>query len=155
PTSTPSTSVIPLWRPGLYRPRGRPRSRARQRPEGFSGSGMGKDLPHHELVREPLLLLAALGPALALALLVAPDRAGEDLADQRPVVHARRRRDHHEVAPPRRQPRERVALDEVDPPLRIHAEVHPGHVPAAQRDEALPGRLLELAAGAVVDPGRR
>src|SRR6266700_5337018 len=83
--------------------------------------------------------------ALALPLLVPADGAGEDLRDQRVVLDARRLGDEHQVAPARREPRERVALEEVHLPLLVHAEVDARHVAAAERDEALARRPFQRA----------
>ena len=67
--------------------------------------------------------LRAPGPLRPLALLVATDREREDLADEAPVLDAGGLGDEDEVRPAWRESRQRVALDEVDPALRVHAEV--------------------------------
>src|SRR6266446_1985881 len=165
PTRTPSTSVMAFHFPGLKRPSGMPSSRARWR---CSTTVLYPDFCRNAISllferlddvlrrqrwrngrravpvdRPPSLGGPGLGPALALPLLVPADRSGEDLRDQRVVLDARRLRDQHQVAPTRSQSGERIALEEVDLPLSVHAEVDPGHVPAAEGDEALAGRALQ------------
>jgi hypothetical protein len=85
---------------------------------------------------------------------VAANGEGEDLADEPPVVEAGRLGDEDQVGPAGRQAGERVALDEEDAPLGVHAEVEPGHVPAAQGGEALAGGPLQPVQLPGAEPGR-
>src|SRR6266403_6334107 len=93
------------------------------------------------------------GPPLPLPLLVAADRSGEDLRDQRVVLDARRLGDQHQVAPSRSEAGERIALEKVDLALLVHAEVDARHVAAAERDETLPRRALQGLELPGLEPG--
>src|SRR5467141_545161 len=93
------------------------------------------------------------GPPLPLPLLVAADRSGEDLRDQRVVLDARRLGDEHQVAPSGSEAGERVALEEVDLALLVNAEVDARHVAAAERDEALPRGALQALELRRLEPG--
>src|SRR5215510_2912393 len=165
PTSTPSTSVIPLNLPGLKRPSGRPSSRARTRGASFwKGSAIAATLPAARGGAKPAkpsgfgfgalldgggyplldrLDRAAVSSLALLSLLVPPDCSAEDLADQGAVVDPLGLGDQHQVAPPGGESGKRVALEEVEAPALVHSKVHPRHVPASQSHERSAARRFE------------
>src|SRR5262249_52957481 len=84
-------------------------------------------------------------PRLGLAPLLAQplQPALEDLADQLLVLDAGRLRDQAQVRISRRQPWQRVHLDDVDLTLRRHAQVDARDVAAVERRERLAADALD------------
>ena len=83
--------------------------------------------------------LARLAPLLAQAL----EAALEDVADERAVLDARRRRDEAEVGVAGREPGQRVHLDDVELALRREAQVDARDVAAVERREGLAAHALD------------